>query len=136
VLVEPDDHRIELVGRPEVLINPIVWPEPFGLVMAESLSCGTPVIASPHGGAQEIVEQGRTGQLYQEVDDLVEAAGRVGEIDLSGCRAAAERRFSMERMVCDDVRLYRRLIDQASVPSLIGRTSARPGRRRTHHVAR
>ncbi|HEX2806244.1 MAG TPA: glycosyltransferase, partial [Kineosporiaceae bacterium] len=117
------------------LINPIMWPEPFGLVMAEALSCGTPVIASPHGAAQEIVEHGRTGYLYREVDDLVEAVGRVPEISRTECRTAAERRFSMERMVDDHVRLYRRLIDQASVPSLIGRTAARSGRRRTQQVA-
>jgi glycosyltransferase involved in cell wall biosynthesis len=131
LMVEPDEQlRIDLVGRAEALINPIVWPEPFGLVMAEALSCGTPVVASPHGAAQEIVEPGVTGYLHQEVDDLVEAVGRIGEIDRNDCRRAAERRFSMERMVEDHVRLYRRLIDQASVPTLIGRTGGR-GRRRS-----
>ncbi|HEX2804608.1 MAG TPA: hypothetical protein VHN80_00375, partial [Kineosporiaceae bacterium] len=89
----------------------------------------------PHGAAQEIVEHGRTGYLCQEVEKLVDAVGRVKEIDRAECRAAAERRFSMERMVEDHVRLYRRLIDQASVPSLIGRTPARSRRRRTQHVA-
>ena len=126
MLVEPEQSRlIELVGKAEALINPIMWPEPFGLVMAEALSCGTPVIASPHGAAQEIVEHGRTGYLYQEVDDLVDAVGRRDDIDRAECRAAAERRFSMERMVEDHVRLYRRLINQARVPSLTGRTVAR-----------
>jgi glycosyltransferase involved in cell wall biosynthesis len=60
LMIEPDERlRIELVGRAEALINPNMWPEPFGLVMAEALSCATPVIASPHGAAQEIVEHGR-----------------------------------------------------------------------------
>jgi glycosyltransferase involved in cell wall biosynthesis len=131
LMIEPDESlRIELVGRAEALINPIMWPEPFGLVMAEALSCATPVIASPHGAAQEIVEHGRTGYLYQEVDDLVEAVGRVHEIDRADCRAAAERRFSMERMVEDHFRLYRRLIDQASAPSFIIRAPAHSGWRR------
>jgi glycosyltransferase involved in cell wall biosynthesis len=126
LLIEPEHSLlIDLVGRAEALINPIMWPEPFGLVMAEALSCGTPVIASPHGAAQEIVEHGKTGYLYQEVDDLVEAVGRRGDIDRADCRAAAERRFSMQRMVDDHVRLYRRLIDQAQVTSLIGRTAVR-----------
>jgi glycosyltransferase involved in cell wall biosynthesis len=140
LMFEPDEsYRIELVGRAEALINPIMWSEPFGLVMAESLSCGTPVIGSPGGGAQEIVEHGRTGFLYQEVDDLADAVGRVHEINRADCRAAAERRFSMARMVSDHVRLYRRLIDQASVPSLIGRTAAGAGAgsaRRRPQVAR
>jgi glycosyltransferase involved in cell wall biosynthesis len=135
MMIEPDEsYRIELVGRAEALINPIMWPEPFGLVMAEALACATPVIASPRGAAQEIVEHGRTGYLHQEIDDLVAAVGRVHEIDRADCRASAERRFSMERMVEDHVRLYRRLIDQASVPSLIGRTAVRS--RRRPHVAR
>jgi glycosyltransferase involved in cell wall biosynthesis len=73
-LIEPEQSRlIELVGRAEALINPIMWPEPFGLVMAEALSCGTPVIASPHGAAQEIVEHGKTGYLYQEIDNRIHA---------------------------------------------------------------
>ena len=126
LLFEPDEtHRIDLVGRAEALINPIMWPEPFGLVMAESLACGTPVIASPNGAAQEIVEPGVTGYLHTGVDGLVEAVGRVGDISRADCRAAAERRFSMPRMVEDHVRLYRRLIDRASVPTLTEQRGAR-----------
>jgi len=102
-----------------------MWPEPFGLVMAEALSCGTPVIASPNGAAQEIVEPGITGYLHTDVDDLVAAVGGIGEIDRNDCRDAAERRFSMERMVEDHVRLYRRLIDRASVPTLTEQRGAR-----------
>jgi hypothetical protein len=81
--------------------------------MAEALACGTPVVASPWGAPQEIVEPGRTGYLYQEVDDLALAVSRVGEIDRRACGAAAEQRFSMDRMVADHVRLYQRLINQA-----------------------
>ena len=126
LLLEPDEaHRIDLVGRAEALINPIMWPEPFGLVMAEALACGTPVVASPNGAAQEIVEPGVTGFLESDVDGLVEAVGRVGELDRDVCRAAAERRFSMHRMVDDHVRLYRRLIDRASVPTLIEKRDSR-----------
>jgi glycosyltransferase involved in cell wall biosynthesis len=126
LLFEPDEpHRIDLVGRAEALINPIMWPEPFGLVMAEALSCGTPVIASPNGAAQEIVEPGISGFLHSDVDGLVEAVGRIGDIDRADCRAAAERRFSMDRMVADHVRLYRRLIDRASVPTITEQRAAR-----------
>lgn len=126
LMFEPgESERIDLVGRAEALINPIQWPEPFGLVMAESLACGTPVIASPHGAAQEIVEPGVTGFLHETVDGLAEAVRRAGEIDRAECRAAAERRFSRERMVADHVRLYRRLIDRASVPSLTEQRGAR-----------
>lgn len=129
LLIEPDEaYRIELVGKADAMIFPIQWPEPFGLVMAEALACGTPVIASPHGAAQEIVEPGITGFLHEDVDDLVAAVGRIGEIDRAVCRRQLERRFSMERMVEDHVRLYRRLIDRASVPTLTGRRSSRSRR--------
>ncbi len=117
LMFEPDEQtRIDLLGRAEALINPIRWPEPFGLVMAESLACGTPVLASPHGAAQEIVEHGHTGFLHDKVDDLIEACGRIGEIDRADCRDAALRRFSMARMVEDHIRLYRRLIEEAALP--------------------
>jgi len=134
VLFEPDeDLRVDLVGRAEALINPIGWPEPFGLVMAEALACGTPVLARPHGAAQEIVEHGHTGFLHEQVDDLVAAVARIPQLDRTACREAAERRFSMFRMVEDHIRLYRRLIDQASVPQLIERRVAGSAR---HRVAR
>jgi glycosyltransferase involved in cell wall biosynthesis len=126
LMFEPDEaERIDLVGKAEALINPIAWPEPFGLVMAEALACGTPVVASPHGAAQEIVEPGVTGFLHADIDGLVEAVGQAGELRRADCRAAAERRFSRERMVADHVRLYRRLIDRASVPTITEQRGAR-----------
>jgi glycosyltransferase involved in cell wall biosynthesis len=136
MVIEPEERqRIELVGRAEALINPIVRPEPFGLVMAESLACATPVIASPHAAAQEIVEPGRTGYLYHHIEDLVEAVAQIGTIDRSECRSAATQKFSIDHMVEAHVRLYRRLIDQACIPSLIGRAASRSGPRRMHRVA-
>lgn len=115
LMFEPDENvRIDLVGRAEALINPIGWPEPFGLVMAEALACGTPVIARPHGAARQIVEPGLTGYLHDEVADLAEAVGRIDRIDRTACRRAAEERFSMARMVDDHVRLYERLIRSAT----------------------
>jgi glycosyltransferase involved in cell wall biosynthesis len=119
LMFEPDeDVRIDLVGRAEALINPIGWPEPFGLVMAEALACGTPVIARPHGAARQIVEPGVTGYLHEEVSDLAEAVGQLDRIDRAACRRAAEERFSMARMVDDHVRLYQRLIASAAGPEI------------------
>jgi glycosyltransferase involved in cell wall biosynthesis len=129
LLVEPDESlRIEIVGKAEALVFPIQWAEPFGLVMAEALACGTPVIASPHGAATEIVEPGVTGFLHEEIDDLVAALERVREIDRGACRRQLERRFSMKRMVDDHIRLYRRLIDRASVPTITVRQTTRSRR--------
>jgi glycosyltransferase involved in cell wall biosynthesis len=118
LLVEPDAAvRIDLLGRAQALLDPIDWPEPFGLVMAEALSCGTPVLAFPRGAAPEIVEDGRTGFLCEGEDDMVEALRRVSRLDRADCRAAAESRFSLRRMVADHELLYRRLLMAGGRPA-------------------
>ena len=122
VLVEPTSEvRLELLERAEALLNPISWPEPFGLVMAESLACGTPVLAFPYGAAPEIVEHGRTGFLCPDEEAMVEAVHRLPDIDRADCRAAAEHRFSLERMAADHERLYRRLLATSRPAAAAGR---------------
>jgi len=97
-------------------INPITWPEPFGLVMAEALATGTPVLAFPHGAAPEIIDDGKTGFLCRDEADMVTAIGRVEQIDRTECRAAAEQRFSLQRMARDYEHLYERLLDDPPGP--------------------
>jgi glycosyltransferase involved in cell wall biosynthesis len=115
LLVEPDlAVRLDLLGRAEVLLDPIDWPEPFGLVMVEALSCGTPVLVFPRGAAPEIVEHGRTGFLCEGEDDMVDAVRRASRLDRADCRSAAELRFSRRRMAADHELLYRRLTSAGS----------------------
>ena len=118
-LLGPDDNlmtepslasRLEMLQGATALINPIMWPEPFGLVMAEALATATPVLAFPYGAAPEIINDGVTGFLCWDEADMVTAIGRVGQIDRADCRAAAEEHFSMQRMVLDYERLYRRVL--------------------------
>ncbi len=103
-------ERLELLRGAKALVNPIRWPEPFGLVMIEALACGTPVLAFKEGSAPEIVEHGVTGFLCDEVDDLVEAIAHVGEIDRDACRTSAEERFTTRRMVSNHLTLFERLL--------------------------
>jgi glycosyltransferase involved in cell wall biosynthesis len=103
--------RIELLRGAAALVDPITWPEPFGLVMAEALAAATPVLVFPNGAAPEIVDHGRTGYLCRDEQEMVTAAGRVHEIERLQCRAAAERRFSLTRMAADHERLYRRILE-------------------------
>jgi glycosyltransferase involved in cell wall biosynthesis len=105
------DHatKLALLGGARVLLNPISWPEPFGMVMIESLACGTPVITTLRGAAPEIVDDGVTGFVCASESALVDAVGRVDEIDRRACRAAVEGHFSLRRMVDDHVELYRRV---------------------------
>lgn len=103
-------ERVALMRSAVALVNPIGWPEPFGLVMAESLACGTPVLAYPNGAAPEIIEDGVTGWLCSDEDDMVRAAGDVTAVDRRACRAAAERHFDRARMARDHVRLYEHVL--------------------------
>ncbi|WP_167473990.1 glycosyltransferase family 4 protein [Nocardia arthritidis] len=106
----PLEPRVEVVRHADALINPIEWPEPFGLVMAESLACGTPILAFPNGAAPEIVEHGRTGFLCRDADAMVDALDQVHLLDRRDCRDAAERRFGRLRMARDHERLYRTIL--------------------------
>lgn len=112
------DAKLDLLSNAYALINPIQWPEPFGLVMIESLACGTPVVATPRGAAPEIIEHGKTGFLGVTTDELVAGIAGVAALDRSTCRRSVERRFSMERMAMDHVDFYRSVIDQATVVDL------------------
>ena len=94
-------ERIKLLQSAAALLNPIMWPEPFGLVMPEALACGTPVLAFPCGAAPEIVDDGQTGYLCRDEDQMVEALGKLDLIDRRACRLAAETRFDMARMAAD-----------------------------------
>jgi glycosyltransferase involved in cell wall biosynthesis len=84
------------------LINPINWEEPFGLVMAEAMACGTPVVAFDRGSVRELVLDKETGYVVspkQGVDGLVDAVSKVPSIDKSTCRRRAETLFSLDAMV-------------------------------------
>jgi glycosyltransferase involved in cell wall biosynthesis len=107
--VGADDKRA-LLADATCLLNPIAWPEPFGMVMIEALASGTPVVATPCGAAPEIVDDGVTGFLRSGEGALAEALGRVATLDRSACRAAAEARFSVERSAKAHVAVYSRSI--------------------------
>jgi glycosyltransferase involved in cell wall biosynthesis len=106
----PHEEKLSLLAGAEALLNPIRWPEPFGLVMIEALACGTPVLAFPEGAAPEIVEDGKTGFLCHDQLDMAEAIGRVGQLDRADCRAAVEGYFSTERMVNEHLTLFEQLL--------------------------
>lgn len=95
------DHQMknELLGGATATLFPITWREPFGLVMGESMACGTPVIAMSLGAAPEVVADGKTGFLCHSLDDCVEAVAKVPELDRRHCRQHVEANFSIQRMV-------------------------------------
>ncbi|MGB8020971.1 MAG: glycosyltransferase family 4 protein [Candidatus Nanopelagicales bacterium] len=103
-------EKCELLGSARALLNPIHWPEPFGLVMIEALACGTPVITLRAGAAAEIVNHGSTGFVCDTLPEIVSAIGRIDDLDRGACRAAVETRFSADRMVGDHIALFERLL--------------------------
>ncbi|MFI9589346.1 glycosyltransferase family 4 protein [Nonomuraea sp. NPDC052265] len=104
--------KVELYKNARCTLIPTLWDEPFGLTAAESLACGTPVVALNRGATPEIVEHGVTGFLTDQPDELACHIGRVGELSPKDCRLAAETRFSATRMVDSYERLYRRLMSE------------------------
>ena len=115
VLAEPPPAtRIDLMRHAAALLDPITWAEPFGLVMAQALATGTPVLAYPNGAAAEIIEHGRTGYLCADQDEMTAAIARIGQINRHDCRAAAEQRFSLTRLAADYSRLYRAILEYPS----------------------
>jgi glycosyltransferase involved in cell wall biosynthesis len=99
----------ELLCRAAALVFPIDWPEPFGMVMAESIACGTPVIAFRRGSVPEVIDHGVTGFVCDTIDDAVAAVAKLPELSRVECRRTFERRFTAERMASEYVEIYRRL---------------------------
>jgi glycosyltransferase involved in cell wall biosynthesis len=102
--------KLRLLAEATCLLNPIAWPEPFGMVMIEALACGTPVVATPCGASPEIVACGVTGHLRAHVPGLAEALTRVHQIDRRACRASVAERFSLTRLAADHALLYERVL--------------------------
>jgi glycosyltransferase involved in cell wall biosynthesis len=103
----PHAMKVELVGRARATLCPINWPEPFGLVLAESLACGTPVITRPVGAAPEIVTHGSTGFLCDTTEEMIEAVDGVASLSPQVCREHAAERFSADAMVGSYEAVYR-----------------------------
>jgi glycosyltransferase involved in cell wall biosynthesis len=104
-----DADKSEFLGNARALLFPIDWPEPFGLVVIESMACGTPVIAFARGSAPEIVEDGVTGFVVHSIEEAVRAVRRLPELDRREVRRRFEQRFSAGRMASDYLEIYRQL---------------------------
>jgi glycosyltransferase involved in cell wall biosynthesis len=103
------DAKQDLLAGAAALLNPIQWDEPFGLVMIEALAAGTPVLCFRRGAAPEIVTDGLTGFVCDDLPTLTARIGELDAIDRRVCRAAAEERFSTDRMLDDHMALFERV---------------------------
>jgi glycosyltransferase involved in cell wall biosynthesis len=98
--------KAAFLGKARAMLLPLCWEEPFGLVTVEAMLCGTPVIAFRRGAACEIVDDGVTGFLVRDTDEMAEAIAPAVALDRARCRARALARFGAERMVADYLGLY------------------------------
>ena len=110
----PDKN--DFLGDAIAMLFPINWSEPFGLVMMESIACGTPVIAYARGSVPEIIEDGVSGFMVHNVEQAVKAVKRISQIDRRRCRRRFEERFTATRMGNDYLTLYERLVNGQSEP--------------------
>jgi glycosyltransferase involved in cell wall biosynthesis len=105
-----DAEKAAFLGNARALLFPIDWPEPFGLVMIEALACGTPVIAFRGGSVAEVIDDGVTGFIVQNLEEAVAATDRIETLDRHACRATFEERFTVARMAADYVDVYARVM--------------------------
>jgi glycosyltransferase involved in cell wall biosynthesis len=105
-----DDERNELMSKALCFLHPITWPEPFGLTLIESMACGCPVIAVGLGSIPEIILDGKTGFIVNNVDEMTEAVKKVSIIDRKECRRHALKNFSAKKMAEGYEQIYRQII--------------------------
>jgi glycosyltransferase involved in cell wall biosynthesis len=110
-----ETQKCEFLGKARALLFPIDWPEPFGLVMIEAMSAGTPVIAWPNGSVPEVLNEGVNGRIVDSIDAAAAAAQQADHMDRRKVRAEFEKRFTAARMARAYVAAYRALL--AHVPA-------------------
>lgn len=106
------EEKVELMGRAAVVLFPITWPEPFGLVMVEAMACGTPVVAFADGAAPEVIVDGVTGRLVTpgDIEGFAAAVEDAIGLDPHACRSHVEQHFTDVRMVEGYTRIYEEVI--------------------------
>lgn len=106
------DEKVDLYMKAKAVLYPINFEEPFGLVMAESLACGTPIVALDRGAVKEVVSDGKTGIIAKSVEELLDRFSEVDQIAGADCRQRTAQLFSKERMTHGYEEVYNKLIHQ------------------------
>ena len=105
------DAKVRLFGGARALLYPIQAREPFGLVLAEAMACGTPVAALDRGAVREVVDDGITGVVFENLDQMVDGLPRVFALDRARVRKQAVARFGVERMVRAYAAVYQKIVE-------------------------
>jgi glycosyltransferase involved in cell wall biosynthesis len=107
-----DCEKSEFLSGAVALLDPIDWPEPFGIVMIEAMACGTPVIAFNRGSIPEVIDEGLTGFIVEDVEGAIGAFNRLSLLSREKIRNRFEQRFTARRMALEYLAAYRSLMDR------------------------
>ena len=110
-----DEEKDQLYGHALAFLNPIKWNEPFGLVMAEAMATGTPVIAFPNGAAPELIIDGKTGYLVGDIHEMAARIKMVGTLSRQVCREHIEKKFSSDKMVDGYINVYNTILKDSKI---------------------
>ncbi len=103
-------QKVELLGNATATLFPITWPEPFGLVMIESMCTGTPVLGTAIGSAPEVIRNGVSGYACNSVEAMIEALSQVIKLDRNVCHQYAVDHFSITNMIDGYLNAYEKLL--------------------------
>ena len=109
------EAKVELLKNAYAVVHAVTWPEPFGLIMVESMACGTPVLALNMGSIPEVIKHGVTGYIEDNIEDLIKRVKDIYKIDRFACRKHVEDNFSEKRMVDDYIKTYSKLITPSKI---------------------
>lgn len=104
------DHKLKLYQGAKAFLFPITWEEPFGLVMIEAMACGVPIVAFNHGAVGEVVNDGKTGFIVSNEEEMMEKISEIGKIKREDCRKWVEEKFTVEKMVDGYEEAFKKLI--------------------------
>ena len=105
-----DDQKNEILGKALAFLMPIQWNEPFGIVMAEAMACGTPVLGFPFGSVPEVVQDGVNGYVCKDISEMIKAVNNSYKLDRKLIRKIAEEKFSNTKVTDDYLSLYYQLL--------------------------
>ncbi|MFC1632770.1 glycosyltransferase family 4 protein [Patescibacteria group bacterium] len=107
-------EALKYMSQARALLMPIEWEEPFGLVMIEAMATGTPVIAFRHGSVPEVIVDGKTGFIVDTIEEMIEAIGKLDQINPADCRKHVEQNFTVEKMADAYENIYEKILKQGS----------------------
>jgi glycosyltransferase involved in cell wall biosynthesis len=127
-----DNQKCMLLGTAAALLMPVLWEEPFGIVMAEAMACGTPVVGFGRGAVREVVADGETGFVVDRIEQMAAAVGRLGALSRAACRARVEQLYSDRAVTERYLRLYTEVIARVQGAAVdIATQNSAPGPGRT-----